>query len=242
MGSITSGTSGEFGLVARRRGFMANRSELTSRRRAWLLRAVAPLFLVLFGTLGAAAPAFAGARISAATCTYGPCGGNATITVSVQQDCNGVVTLAVDGHGFAASETVDLTASNPTQLVGVTTANPGGVIKTTIVLPGGYSAGTHTLTAVGTVSGRTASATFTLARTSVASTPGLPPCKGKGSSGQVTTGATTATTADPPAVAASSSGLAFTGADAGLTAGLGALVVCSGGLLVIAARRRRSRS
>jgi hypothetical protein len=216
-----------------------------------ILGGILPLLMVLAGFLLAAGPASAASSFSQA-CTYGPCGGTGTMAVtSVSQTPKGVTTLNVSGSGFKPGETVDFSVGGHS--VGDVVTNGAGAFSTSIVLPGGLNKGTYTLNAIGTSSGITASAPFTLAM----ATSGEQPCTASATSGGaaivlaaaysttacLNTQAPAANTAQgvPAAAPQASKGLAFTGTDAIATATFGAVAIGLGGVLVMSSRRRKAK-
>lgn len=218
-----------------------------------MIRAAAALVGIF--ALGAALTLIFPGRAMAAgmdTCSYGPCGGNALISVSgVTQAPNGVVTLSVQGSEWLPGETVEFTADGPVYFVGSAQASSAGDLSISIVLPEGYSAGVHTLSALGSESGRTASTMFTLLAPSAAPTP----CASTTAASTVGTASvvlaafylTSCPTQLPlapqaagaPPASGTSPSLPFTGADLTAMSGVAAFVICAGGLLVLSARRRR---
>jgi hypothetical protein len=205
----------------------------------WSVLLVAGLCLV--GSVPASAAALP------QSCTYGPCGPTGVmVVVSVTQQPNGVTQIDVSISAFGHDETVDFYVHSVSYSVGSTVTNSSGQASLAITLPAGLAAGTHTLTAVGTRTGTTATTTFTLAR----ATAGLQPCTAGLSSAagdvvlaaclnQVPAAAPPAAAGAPQAAHAPQSSLPFTGTDARLTAGVAAVLVASGGVLVLASRKRR---
>ena len=193
----------------------------------------------------------AGVVAGPAVWAYGPGGGSATLSVTVNQGSNGVDSLSVTGSGFGPSETVQFTASSPSESLGTATSTPSGDVSATLVLPAGYSAGTHTLVGTGSVSGNTGSASFTLTAASGAINP-CPRTAASASGSQIvlvsfSAGPCLGNTpgnlpgqARPGAAAPGGAGLPLTGAQSETIAAVAATAVCAGGLLVLASRRRRS--
>jgi hypothetical protein len=215
------------------------------------------LLACLVGLVGAVALA-ASHGAGAATCQYGPCPLPATLTITgVHQAANGVTTLTVKGAGYGSNETVLLSAFNPLRSVGTAHTSSSGSFSVAVVLPAGYGPGTHTLVGTGTVSGRSASAPFTLSRptaavvpctTSAGSDPSaqfvLAACVSTQLPASGASGATPAAGASGPGGAAPGSGgsLPFTGIDIVAISTVGAVAIGTGGLLVLISRRRRRKS
>ena len=223
--------------------------------------AVRRVFLALWSVLLVAGLCFVGSVPAQAaalpqSCTYGPCGPTGVmVVVSVTQQPNGVTEIDISISAFGHDETVDIYVHSVSYSVGSTVTNSSGQASLTITLPAGLAPGTHTLTAVGTRTGTTASTTFTLSRT----TAGLQPCTAgvSSASGGVVLAAclNQVPAASPPAAAgtpqaagtpkaapAPQSSLPFTGTDARLTAGVAAVLVAAGGMLVLASRKRQRGS
>ena len=126
--------------------------------------------LIAVFALFVAAVAFAGPANAA------PYTSQATCSVSDQTPAAGS-SLTLSCSGFGANETVNITLHSH----GVTVLAPGatnasGAFSTTVTLPAGVT-GTHTLTAVGATSGRTASVSITIGAVTSAGGPtggGLP--------------------------------------------------------------------
>ena len=214
-------------------------------------RILTGLLLVLaVGLLFSAGSASAASYSQA--CTYGPCGGTGTLTVtSVTQTPQGITTLKVTGSAFQPGETVDFYLGNSS--VGDVNANATGAFSTTIVLPGGFKAGTYTLRAIGTKSGITATSnSFTLA----GPTAGEQPCTASATTGgaAIVLAAAVHTTAclntQVPSVntatgapsTKASNGLPFTGTDAVAIAMVGAVALGLGGVLVMTSRQRKANA
>lgn len=220
-------------------------------------RVLALLFVPLLCLGGiatfAAAPAIAA---PAAACSYGPCGGTGTISITITISPNGIVTITIHGAGYKPGEVVDFTVHSASYSVGSTVASPTGTISATVTLPAGIPAGSHELVALGTVSGVTSTTPFTLS----APTGGLNPCTTSASthsSGYVLAAAyqtaaclsqnapaaaspsAVGNTAGAAAAPQSSSQLPFTGANAATGIAVAAIALMAGGLLVLVSRRRR---
>ncbi|MGH8860772.1 MAG: hypothetical protein ACRDVG_05980 [Jatrophihabitantaceae bacterium] len=120
---------------------------MTAPRR--LLAATAAVFGMLLATVGLAS-----------TASAAPYTNQATLSVSDQTPAVGA-TISVHGTGFGSSETVQLTLNSTPISLGSAMTDGSGNFSKSVKLPSGVT-GTHTITAVGTSSGRTASVQITI--------------------------------------------------------------------------------
>ena len=142
-----------------------------ARFGAVLVGVLSLVFLAGPGSVASAAPA------------YGPAGGTAAVSITVSVDpATEVVTVTVSGTGFDPSEVIVIDVFSQGINVGQTHADATGAFSDTVTLPAGLAAGTHTIVATGQTSGKTASASFTLAQPSGGTSNGDQNGGGNGSS------------------------------------------------------------
>lgn len=170
------------------------------RRFAVPLVAIAALFVLAVPAAAQTSPSAPG---------YG---GGATVTSSDTTVTPGEP-ITLNGSGFVPNAKITLTFNSTPVPLGTAQANASGAFTKQVTVPN-VPPGQHSITAVGSIAGRTAITEITVMGASAVAPPATP--------------------------TPSHGGLAFTGTDAALTAGLGALLLVVGGLAVLATRKRRA--